>query len=180
MERTGHELLARAGLAGDERRPDVGRETPNHAKKLLHERPASNHPAELEALGDVAFNRKDAAPALDLFANRCQELLEPREVERLAQVIHRAELDRFNGRVDGRIAGHQHGLAAGIDLVNGANDVEAADVGHPQIDHRDVRVARPQLRDRLVPARARDHFESGTPREPADDVENALFVVHDE
>src|SRR6476659_4303896 len=101
MERAGDELLARAGLTGYERRPDVRRQPTNHAKQLLHEWPAANHPAELEALGDVAFNGKDAPPALDLLANRCQELLEPRKVERLAQIVHGAKLDRLNGRVDG-------------------------------------------------------------------------------
>ena len=137
-------------------------------------------PQNSSRLRDVAFDREEAAAPLDLLADRRQQLLEPREVERLAQVVHRAELDRFDGGVDGRKAGHQHRLAARIDLANGANHVEAADVGHPQIDHRDVGVARPQLRDRLAPARARNHVESGAPGEPAHDVENALLVVDDD
>ena len=61
MERAGDELLARARLAGNEHRSDMRRQPPNHAEQLLHDRAAPDHPAELELLGDVAFDREEAA-----------------------------------------------------------------------------------------------------------------------
>ena len=80
--------------------------------------------------------------ALDFFRHAGQQLLEPCEVDRLAQIVHRAELDGIDGGVDRRVAGHQHGLAARIDVANGAQHVEPADVGHAQIDQDQVGATR--------------------------------------
>ena len=114
--------------------------------------PAADHPAELEPPRHVALDRQQAAAPLDVVAHAGEQLLEAREVERLAQIVDRAELDRLDRRIDGGVAGHQHRLAVRIDVADGAQHVEAADVRHPQIDHRDVGAARLQLGDRLAPA----------------------------
>ena len=180
VQRARDELLAGAGLAGDERRAHVRREPANHAEEILHERAAPDHPAELEPLGDVPLDLQQAPAPLDVVADGRQEQLEPAEVERLAQIVHRAELDRFDRGVDRGVAGHQHRLALRIDLANRADDVEAADVRHAQVDHRDVRAPRLQLRDRIAPARAGNDVEPRAAREPADHVENALLVVDDD
>ncbi len=142
VQRARHQLLAGAGLAGDERQPHVRRQAPDHAEEILHARPAADHPVELEPPRQVAFHRQDAAPPVDLLAHAGQQLIEPAEVERLAQVVHRPELDRLDGGVDRRVAGHEHGLAMRVDVADGAQDVEAADLGHPQIDHHQVRPTR--------------------------------------
>jgi hypothetical protein len=107
-------------------------------------------------------------------------LLEPREIERLAQIIGRAQLDRLDGRFDRRVAGHQDGLAMRIDLANGPEHVEAAQIGHPQVDHHEVGAPRPQQADRLASGRTDDRVEPGPLREAADHVEDALFVVDDD
>ena len=70
MQRARDELLAGAGLAGDERGAHVRRQPANHAEQLLHHRAAADHAAELEPLGDVALDRQHAAPPLDLLADR--------------------------------------------------------------------------------------------------------------
>jgi hypothetical protein len=181
MQRARHQLLAGPGLPRDERRADVRREPPDHAEQILHERTAADHPAELQPLGDIPFDRQQAAPPLDLVAHGGEQQLQPAEVERLAQVVHRAQLDRLHRGVDRGVAGHQHRLAVRIDLANGADDVEPADVRHAQIHHRDVRAPCLQLRDRVAAARTGDHVEPRAARKPGDHVENALLVVdHDE
>ena len=177
VQRARDQLLAGAGLAGDERGAHVRRQPADHAEQLLHHRAAADHAAELEAPRDVALHGEQAAPALEVLAHASEQLLEPGEVERLAQIVHRPELDRFDRGVDRGEAGHQHRLAVGIDVADGADDIEPADVRHAQIDHRDVGAPRLQLGDRLAPARARDHVESGPAPEPGHEVENPLLVV---
>ena len=147
VERARHELLAGAGLAGHERQAHVRGEAPDHPEEILHARAAADHPVELEPPRQVAFHRQDAAPAVDLLAHARQQLIEPAEVERLGQIVHRAELDRLDGGVDRRVAGHEHGLAMRVDIADRAQDVEAADLGHPQIDHHEVGPARLDQRD---------------------------------
>ena len=93
------------------------------------------------------FHRQDAAPAIDLLAHAREQLIEPAEVERLAQVVHRAELDGLDRGVDRRVAGHQDGLTMRIDIADRAQDVEAADLRHPQVDHDEVGTARLDERD---------------------------------
>ena len=181
VQRARDQLLAGAGLAGDERGADVRREPPDHPEQLLHRRAAADHPAELQPPRDVALDRQQVAAALEIVAHAGQQLLEPREVERLAQVVGRAQLDRLDRGLDRRVAGHQHRLAARIDVADGAQHVEAAEVRHPQVDHDEIGAPRLQLRDRVAAVRARQRVVAGPLREPADHVEDALFVVdHDQ
>ena len=70
MQRAGDQLLAGAGLAGDQRRPHVRRQAADQREQVLHQRAAADHAAELQPLGEVALHRQHAAPALDLVAAR--------------------------------------------------------------------------------------------------------------
>ena len=60
-------------------------------------------------------------------------------------------------------------------------EVLDVNVGHPQIDQRDVRVAGAELRDCLAATGTGNHFETGAARESIHDITNILFIVdHDE
>ena len=72
MQRPGDELFAGAGLAADQRRPDVRRQPADHVEELLHRGAAPDHPAEFETLGDVPFDGEQAAPAIDFLADAGQ------------------------------------------------------------------------------------------------------------
>ena len=61
IERAGHELLAAAGLAGDERGADVRRQAPDEIEELLRRRPAADHAAELRALCRAALGLEQHA-----------------------------------------------------------------------------------------------------------------------
>ena len=130
-------------------------------KRSCIARTAADHPVELEPPRQVPFHREDAAPAVDLLAHARQQLIEPAEVERLAQVVHRPELDRLDRGVDRRVARHEHGLAVRVDVADGAQDVEAADLRHPQVDHHQVRPARLDQRDRRAAVGTGRHVEAG-------------------
>ena len=88
-----------------------------------------------------------------------EQMVEPREIERLGQVVDGAQLDGFDGAVDRRVAAHQNDLAVGIGLADGAQDLDATDVGQTQIDGGDVGSMIRQLIERLFAGRARDDVE---------------------
>ena len=155
------------------------RQPPDHAEQLLHPRAAADHAAELEPPRQVPFHREDAAPPIDLLANAGQQLVEAAEVERLAQVVHRPELDRLDRGVDRGVAGHEHGLTVRVDIANRAQDVEAADLRHPQVDHHQVGPPRLDQRDGRAAVGTDQHVEAGAFGETRHDVEDTLLVVDD-
>ena len=92
-----------------------------------------------------ALERDDLRPALQLGADVGEHLPQAIEVERLGEVFARAELDRLDRAVDGGVAGHQDHFAAGHRRADLPQQIEAVDVGHPQVDHREIgRLARQQ------------------------------------
>ena len=61
VERAGRELLARAGLAGEQHRLRVRREPLNEAEHLLHRGAAADHAAEFELARDSASSATSCA-----------------------------------------------------------------------------------------------------------------------
>ena len=96
-----------------------------------------------------------------------------REVDRLAQVVHRPRLDRLDGAVDRRMPGHQHGLALRVRLADRTENVEAADLRQLQIDERNVRRLGVEILERLGSATAGHDLEAGAIAEVAQQPENA-------
>ena len=100
VERARGELLAGAGLAADQHDLGVRRQPLDQAEDLLHHRAAPEHAAELELPRHLALERDDLRAPLELRADVVEHLLQPVEVERLGQVLARAELDRLDRAVD--------------------------------------------------------------------------------
>ena len=105
------QFLARPGLAGDERRADVRRQPADRIEQLLHRRAAADHPLEFEAARELAVDGQEQPPALDAALDRREQLAQPLEVERLAQIVERAELDRFDRGIDRAVRRHENYLA---------------------------------------------------------------------
>ena len=104
MERARGEFLAGAGLAADQHDLRVRRQPLNQAEHLLHHRAAAEHAAELELARDLALERDAPARGARARARMSLEHLpEAIEVERLGEVLARAELDRLDGAVDGGV-----------------------------------------------------------------------------
>ena len=91
MQRARDELLAGAGLAGDRARCARAAPAGGSAEQLLHQRPAADHAAELQppARGRARSTAR-CAGARSRRARSSSSCSQPREVERLAQVVHRA------------------------------------------------------------------------------------------
>ena len=86
------------------------------------------------------------------------------EVERLGEVLARAELDRLDRAVDRGVGGHQDHFAAGHGRADLAQQIEAVDVGHPQIDHREIGRLAQQRAHRLGAAGAGHDVEADPAR----------------
>ena len=180
MERARGELLAGARLAADQHDLGVRRQPLDEAEHLLHHRAAAEHAAEFELARHLALERHDLRAALELRADVLEHLPETIEVERLGEVLPRAELDRLDGAVDGRVGGHQDHFAARHGRADLPQQIEPVDVGHPQIDHRQVGGLAQQRAHRVGAARAGDDVEPDARRQPLDDLQHRHFVVDDE
>ena len=172
VERAGDEFLAAAGFAGDEGRPDVRAETANQAEQLLHGGAATNHSAEFSVLRDFAVRGQQLAATLEFVVHRSHQPLEAPDVERLGEVVDRAELHRFDRAVDGGDAAHQHDLTLGIRRANRAQHFDPADLRHAEVDDGHVDMSLLQAIDRLTPARTRNEIETGARCEMTDDMQD--------
>ena len=102
MERLRDEFLAGAGFSSDEHRPRIRREATHRVEELLHARASADQSVEFELAGDVGVDAEQCFASLDALAHRDQQLAQSIDVERLRDVVERARLDRFDGRIHRR------------------------------------------------------------------------------
>ena len=135
----GHQLLARAGLAGDEHREALVGDPADGLVHLLHGR----------AVADDGFTRwvvvRQRPDHHGRFAHQTGDLQRLAEyavqflqVERFAQVIVRPLPHRFDGRIGRPDDGDQDDRDAGVDLAELLQDVQAGLVGQAQVEENNV------------------------------------------
>jgi hypothetical protein len=180
VQRRRHELLARSGLACDERSPRVRRQAPDQAEELLHRGVAADHPPADEVPRRFLVGRRHGALPIAFRLDGRQELPEPAEVDRLAQVIHRSRLNRLDGAVDRGVPCHQHGLALRVRLPDRAQHVQTADLRHLQIDDCDVGRVRVEVLERRGPSGAGHDLEPGPVAEVVEEVQDAWLIIDHE
>ena len=66
-----------------------------------------------------------------------------------------------------------------VDVADRAKDLEAADLGHPQIDHHQIGPPRLNQRDGLAAVTTDRDVEARALGETGHDVEDALLIVDD-
>ena len=180
VQRLGDQLLARPGLAGDQHRAHVRRKPAQRIEQLLHPRASADHPLALEVHRDVRLDGEEALPPAHAVDDARQEAFQPIEVERLLEIIQRAELHGLDGAVDRRLARHQDHLAFRIRGANRLDHVQAADVGHLEIHEGHVGIELGQVRERRHRVQARLDLEAQLTRESLDDGEDVRLVVDDQ
>ena len=180
VERTRAQLLAGSRLAGNQHDLRVWRQTLDQTEHFLHRGTASEHPAEFELAGDLAFECDDLRAPLDLDARLDEHSTQPVEIKGLGEILARPELDGFDCAVDGRVSGHQNHFAAGHRAANLPQQIEAVHIGHAQVDHREV--GRPPHQDahRFRAAAARHHVVAGLAGHTLDHFQNGRLVVDDD
>ena len=176
--RARHEFLARAGLASDERRPHVWGHTSDQVEQLLHRGTSPHHPVEFEVARQLDVRVHEPLPPLDAVSNGAEQLAEAIEIEWLGHVIERAELDGVDGRVHRRVSGHQDHLTLGVDVPDGAEDIEPSHFRHVLVEERDVGLERRQFREQSLAAHASDDLKVLLLGKPLDEGQHARLVVN--
>src|SRR6516225_719699 len=181
VDRLGNQLLARPALSVDEDGRAALRHLVDQAVDLLHRARLADDPLEpvplLESAPKVLpLGRELARP--ERLADQCADLL---VLERLRQVVERAELHCGHRVLDGTERGdHQH-RGVRLALMEPAKDVETVGVGEHDVEQD--RIERGARFD-LPPAGRRvlrdDDFVSFLPEQRPEDVGDDRLVVDDQ
>ena len=118
VERARDELLAGAALARHQRGGGVAGETLDEREDLEHLLRARDHALEGDAALQALLEDAGAVLQLALLEDGLQDALETAEVDRLLDVVGRAELDRLDGVLHVRVGAHQDELDLGIALLD--------------------------------------------------------------
>jgi hypothetical protein len=180
VQRTRYQFLARPGFAGDQRRAHVWRQPADRVEQLLHDRASPDHAVELELAGELAVGHQQPLPAGKAVAHGVEQPLQAIPIERLTEVIQRAKLDGFDRRVHRRMGGHQDHVAGRMGLAYRAKQIQPTDLGHAQIDERDIGLQMWKLREERQSAGARDDVEALILDEPFNQPDHARIVVDDQ
>jgi hypothetical protein len=105
------------------------------------------------------------------------------DLERLLQVIERAELHRLDRALDSGVRRHHQHLrtlafGCGGDVL--ADQVDAAQLRHDVVHHHHVEGLHPEQPLRLARVRGLAHLVAGVAQRPAERLQNFLLVVHEE
>ena len=183
VDRAGDELLAGAGLAEDQDRAlGFGHQlgAPDH---LFH-RPAAADDAVVVELLVALAEQVAVLGAQPLMVERApddhQQLV---DLERLLQVVERAELHRLDRALDGRVRRHHQNLRPlafrrRADVL--ADQIEAAHLRHHVVDDEDVEAALREQPLRLPRARRLDDVVAVVAQRAAERLQDLFFVVDEQ
>ena len=107
VDRLRDELLAGARLAGDQHRRAGRRRLLDDPVHGADAGAVADDPAEASLLAKLAAERSHLAQRVLPLDRFLQEDLQPLRIDRLAQVVVGAFLDRFDGAVDGALRGQK-------------------------------------------------------------------------
>ena len=118
------------------------------------------HPAHLERLLDLHFHLFD--------------------LERLLHVVERADLHRFDGRVDRAERRHQDDRGRRVQGLGRAQHIEPVAAAHLEVAQHDVEMAFVQPLDGLVAVRGLFHFMAGRRQGPGKSASKGIVIICDE
>ena len=142
MDRLRDEPLAGAGLAGEEDGAVGAADGFDHLEHGEHPLAAPDDVRELVRQAERALQQQVLLPELPVLDLLPHFHLEQIDVERLAQVVACAEPHRLHGGIGRREGGDHDAEDVLIDLLRGAQHVDAAQVGHLDVGNQEI--------DRLV------------------------------
>jgi len=192
VDRARHQLLAGAGFAGDEHGALRLGDALGPVDHLFH-RPAAADDAVVVELLVALAQKVPILGAQPLMVQRApgddEELV---DLERLLQVVERAQLHRLDRALDGGVRGHHDNLrtviaqagGASAPAVRGRADVLADQIepvlfGHHVVDDEEVERPFAEQPLRLARAGRLDDLVAGVPERAAERLQD-LFLVVDE
>ena len=135
VEGAGDQLLAGARFTADEHVHRLGSDTANLLVDGLHGGALANQGVP----GGAGFAQENGFGHEAIAGHRPADQIEqPRHVERLEQIIVRAEFRRLNGRFSSAEGGNEDDGQTRLRGVQLANQVQAVQSGQPQIGDDDI------------------------------------------
>ena len=142
VNRLRDQLLARAGLAAHQHGRHGRRRLLDHLIDLAHLDAGADHLAERAALLELPAEDAHFAQRVVSLDDLVQQDLHALRIDRLGEVVVRADFDRFHRRLDGSLRRHEyHGQVELVLLFQLFQQVEAAQAGHDQIAQHDGRAS---------------------------------------
>ena len=183
VNRTRDELLAGAGLAGEEHRAARFGDELCPADHVEHGAAAADEAVVVElgvALAEQIAQAGARALILEQPAHGDEQLV---DVERLLQIVACAQLHRLDRALDGAVRGHHHDrrpLAVRRRGRELANHLEAGALGHQVVDDEQVEGSLDEQALRFERARRRDDLMALLAQRASQRLEDLLFVVREE
>ena len=152
VHRARQELLARSAFSLDQHRAAQRSNLRHEPENVQHRLAARNQPARGDVAGGLLLPQE---PVLDLEALMLQgsshREAQDVKVDRLQQVVFRAELDGLHRRAHASVARHDENSHIGIDLAGLAQDVQPVLSGKHEVENHDVKAGFVDPRNRLRP-----------------------------
>ena len=133
MDRARDQLLAGAALAGDQDRGGRARDPPHERDDIAHRLALRDDVVEAELVLDLALQPRDLAAQRALAERLVGDEQQLLDLERLGDVVVRAELDRADRGLDRAERGDHHDVRRLGQRHHAADQVEAVHLGHPQV-----------------------------------------------
>ena len=153
VNRPRRELLAGAGLAGDEHRARRRRDGLEQLKEIAHRAAAADQAVDAIALLELRAQVGVLGSQAALLERRVQHVEQRVELKRLGDEVGGALLDRVDGVLHRAEAGDDDRDDVGIALERGVEDGAAVDAGQPEVGDDDVEREIGEPRERFLAAR---------------------------
>ncbi len=180
VEGAGNDLLARAGLAGDEHRGRARCDGFDHLAQVAHRLAAANHAGQAVALLELVAQVGIFGAQPPLFQRRLEDVHQLFELEWFADEVGGAALDGVDRVFNRAVAGDDDADDAGVAVERRGQHGAAVDARQPQVRHQDVEREAFEPFERLLTRRGFAHAEAGLGQPFGHDRTQGIFVVDEQ
>ena len=180
MNRARGELLAGAGLAGDEHRARRGRDRLEQLREIAHDAAAPDQAVDAIPLFELRSQIRVLGSQPPLLERGVQDVQERVELERLGDEVGGPLLDGVDGVLHGAEAGDDDRDDLGVALERRFEDRAAVHAGQAEVRNDDVERELGQPRDRVFAVTGLLHDEAVIGEALGDRLPERRLVVHEE
>ena len=179
VDRLRHQFLARARLAADEDRCAGRRRLLDHVVDLPHLGAVADHRPERAVFPQLTPQRLHLAKRFQPLDNLVEQDLQALNVDRLGQVVVRAFLHRFDGRLDRTLRRQEQGRDVCALRLKGAQQAEPVQSRHDQVRDDNCRSKARHFFKRVLAVGCRVGDESPAPHEQLEPDTRSGIVFDD-
>ena len=177
----GEDFLSGSAFAADEHAGVGGSHLPrqlNRFAKQGRDPDQGERPAGGVLLGDLLAKLARLPVHHDRVGSPSDEDLEVGRRKGLGEIIPGAGPKRLDARADARVPGHHHDDHVGIGFERGAQQIEAGDLRHVQIDQHDVELALLEKLARFFTPSRQGHREPVHLKDAGATLPKGAFVIN--